>query len=165
MIDRTPSETFGRAYAAALGTGPSRSTLNAQRAALQGLVARYDQERRAALFRRVAPWAVGGSALAVAAAFALWVRLAPHAVQATLAGRTVAESAELAAREAQELSFSDGSDIVLAPSTRAVLTRATSDRAELRLNEGHLSASIRKKTGITWTIGAGPYSVQVVGTK
>lgn len=165
MSDRTPSESFGRAYAAALGTGPSRSTLNAQRATLDGLVARYEQERRADVARRAAPWALAGTALAMAAAVALWVRLAPHAVQATLNGRNVAELAELAAPESQELSFSDGSAVVLAPAARAVLTHVTSDRAELRLNEGHLSASIRKKTGITWTIGAGPYSVQVVGTR
>ena len=165
MSDRTPSETFGRAYAAALGTGPSRSTLNAQRATLDGLVARYEHERRADLARRAAPWALGASAMAMAAAVALWMRFAPHAVQATLNGRSVAESAELAAPESQELSFSDGSAVVLAPAARAVLTHVASDRAELRLNEGHLSASIRKKTGITWTIGAGPYSVQVVGTR
>lgn len=165
MTDPNPSESFGRAFAAALGTGPSRSTLNAQRAALEGLVARYDQERRAASVRKAAPWAATGTALCLAAGVALWARFAPHAVQASFEGRPVLPSAELAARDTQELSFSDGSAVVLSPATRAVITHVASDRAELRLKEGHLSASIRKKTGITWTIGAGPYSVRVVGTE
>lgn len=165
MTDPTPSESFGRAFAAALGTGPSRSTLNAQRAALEGLVLRYEQERRAARVRKAAPWAAVGGALCVAAGVALWARSTPHTVQARFEGRPVATSAELAAHDTQELSFSDGSAVVLAPATRAVLTHVASDRAELRLKEGHLAASIRKKTGITWTIGAGPYSVRVVGTQ
>ncbi|MGC4091614.1 MAG: FecR family protein [Polyangiaceae bacterium] len=165
MSERTASgESFGQAFAAAIGTGPSRNTLNVQRAELFKLTQRFEQEQRRERVRRALPWAVAGSGLAAAAALALFVGFARHDVQATFAGRPVAEASELSAQGSQELSFSDGSQVVLAPATRAVVSRMASDRAELRLNEGHLSASIQKKTGITWTIGAGPYSVRVVGT-
>jgi hypothetical protein len=159
------SESFGRALAAALGTGPSRNTLNAQRAELHELALRYERERKRERVRRIAPFAAGATVVAMAAAVVLWTRFTPHAVEAKFAGRPVAVAAELNAQAGEQLSFSDGSEVVLSPATRAVVTRVESDRADLRLNEGHISASIRKKTGITWTIGAGPYSVRVVGTR
>ncbi|MFZ5890236.1 MAG: FecR domain-containing protein [Myxococcota bacterium] len=158
-------ESFGQAFADALGTGPSRNTLNAQRAAIFELTQRFEEERRAQRLRRVLPWAVAGTTLAAAAGVVLTLGLHRGPVEATFAGRRVGEATELSAVALQELSFSDGSQVMLAPATRAVVTRVARDRADLRLNEGHISASIQKKTGITWTIGAGPYSVRVVGTR
>jgi TolA-binding protein len=37
--------------------------------------------------------------------------------------------------------------------------------ADLTLDDGHILASIRRHTGITWTFVAGPYRIRVVGTR
>jgi hypothetical protein len=37
--------------------------------------------------------------------------------------------------------------------------------ADLTLDDGHILASIRRHTGVTWTFVAGPYRIRVVGTR
>ncbi len=164
------SARFGAAVGAALGAGPGRGTLNSQRLEVLALA---DQLRSGHLRRgRHAAWLPwSATAIAAAAALVLWLSFgrssAPAPLVATLRGGELSQRAELptSATESQALQFSDGSEVVFAPEARASLRGVSHERADLRLNQGRLDASIRKGTGTTWTIGVGPYSVRVVGTR
>jgi hypothetical protein len=63
------------------------------------------------------------------------------------------------------LEFTDGSRLVIEQNSRATLSALTPKHAGVRLLSGRVSASIRKQTGMTWTVTAGPYAVHVVGTR
>ncbi len=167
MNDSTvSSERFGEVVAAALGTGPSKSTLSAQRIEILALTERLSQtQARSGLWR----WGFAGAAvLAAAAAFILLIGSSARTpVRASFGGKAVADAGEVWTLGAQSrpLDFSDGSQVLLGPDTRAVVSRITRERADLRLSQGKIVASIQKKTGVTWTIGVGPYAVRVVGTR
>jgi hypothetical protein len=72
---------------------------------------------------------------------------------------------EAAAAHPESLDFSEGSQLLLEPDTRARLLELSATKAALVLEDGHILASIRKHTGVTWTIAAGPFAVRVVGTR
>jgi TolA-binding protein len=157
---------FGEVVRARLGIGPTRGTLATQRLALLANLRRPEQRPRVSMLRV----AFAIAALAGASVMLLfWARpeLLRPSLHATWAGQTIYDHAAFEARvpEAQALDFSDGSRVLLEPRTRAELGRVTSKLADLRLDSGHLRASIRKHTGVTWTISAGPYRVRVVGTQ
>ena len=81
---------------------------------------------------------------------------------ASLNGPSVVEAAT---NRPQSLEFTEGSQVLLEPDTRVSLARLSDHDANLTLDNGHLLASIRKHTGITWTFVAGPYRIRVVGTR
>jgi TolA-binding protein len=60
--------------------------------------------------------------------------------------------------------FSEGSDIVLAPSSRGRIAQTTSKGATVVLEDGHASANIVHRHSTQWQILAGPYVVGVTGT-
>jgi TolA-binding protein len=167
MSERTISSArFAEELALALGTGPSQNSLNSQRAALQGFAERLEQ--RAPKRPRLA-WSLAFATVAFVALVAGFVYQANNGntrLRASFAGEEVREERELwAQNRPQALTFSDGSELLLNADTRAQVSSITADRAELRLNEGHILASIHKSTGMTWTIAVGPYAVRVVGTR
>jgi hypothetical protein len=169
MKDATvSSRRFGEALAAALGNGPGRVSLAAQRVAILN---RADELTRQKPFLRRA-WVWSLPAVAAVVALAIFVSLRPSGraqaeLEARFAGVPVSEAKEFRAHRAgaQALDFSDGSQVMLAPESRAVVSGISAQRAELRLNQGRLVATIRKTTGVTWTIHVGPYAVRVVGTQ
>jgi hypothetical protein len=165
MIPR--AQAVGQAFARALGAGPRRGTLASQKLEIRAMAARRGR-RSAALLA----WPVA-TAFAVAAVAAVilagWPRelLNAPALRAELDGRPVGDHASLTtdAAAVKKLEFSDGSKIVLQRSTAAELAALSDDRAQLTLTRGRISASIEKKSGVTWTVAAGPYAVRVVGTR
>ncbi len=62
------------------------------------------------------------------------------------------------------VSFSDGSTMVLMPSTRARVTSTTARGAQLLLESGRVECDIRHLPGAAWAVSAGPYSIDVIGT-
>jgi len=159
----TRHSNLGEALAAALETGPSRGVLNVQRQQVLATLARPARSRR--LY-----WA-GGLAVAAAAAAALLVqrRVGGRSVdelRGAWLGKTVSENARVVAppERAETLSFSDGSLLQLGAHSEVVLSALAPELAHLELGRGHVDATIRKGTGRAWTLGAGPYSVHVVGT-
>jgi hypothetical protein len=64
-----------------------------------------------------------------------------------------------------EIGFSDGSRVELEPRSHVRVVGLARNDAKLTLESGHINAHIKKATGITWTVAAGPYGVRVVGTK
>ncbi len=159
----TQRRNLGEALAAALETGPSRSALVAQRKqVLAALAAPKSSPTRY--------WAYG-AAVAVAASVAVlaprWLGSAGTTeLRGAWQGKDLTESARVVApsERAESLSFSDGSRLELGARAEIALSKLAPERAHLELERGHVDATIRKGTGRTWTLGAGPYSVRVVGT-
>lgn len=159
----TQRRKLGDALAAALEAGPSRSTLAAQRVQVLAGLTNPAQTARPFLV-------LGGCAALVAAAAVLALRLAPPSslpgLHGAWQGRSLTESSKVIApaERGETLSFSDGSRVELGPRAEIALSKLAPEQAHLELARGHVDASIRKGTGRTWTLAAGPYSVRVVGT-
>ncbi|HEX6278006.1 MAG TPA: FecR family protein, partial [Polyangiaceae bacterium] len=117
-----------------------------------------------------------GLAFALAAAFAVAIggglfayrqTAEPEVLRASWNGRDVRENAELSvpAATTKPLEFSDGSRVVFEESSHAKLSRLGPTRAALRLERGRFVASIVHHPKMTWGVEAGPYRVEVVGTR
>jgi ferric-dicitrate binding protein FerR (iron transport regulator) len=158
---------FGRELGRALGNGPPAASLGVQRANL--LAAAHRLGRRKSRPRWDLALALA-AALALAVGGAFWARersVEPAILSARWNGQEVLEDAELAAPKAttKPLEFSDGSRVVFDPSSHAKLSRLGAKRAAWRLDEGRFVASIVHNPERTWGVDAGPYRVEVVGTK
>jgi tetratricopeptide (TPR) repeat protein len=158
---------FGRALGRALGDGPPPASLGVQRANLIAAAHRMGRKRSRPTV---------SLAFALAAAFALAIggglfayrRTAePEVLRASWNGRDVRENAELSvpAATTKPLEFSDGSRVVFEESSHAKLSQLGPKRAALRLDRGRFVASIVHHPHMTWGVEAGPYRVEVVGTK
>lgn len=141
----------------------------------RGQTARHARMRAAVLERTVeAParpraWAWSVAAGAVAAAVLLmWIAVRPGPLTYQLQGGSDASLAQafVAAGDDQPLTveFSDGSAVTLQPRTRVRVGALRDDGADLVLESGSLQASIEPRPGGSWTVAAGPYLVNVVGT-
>jgi hypothetical protein len=160
----TERGNLGEALSAALETGPSRSTLSAQREQVLAALAEPAPSPRTR-------WALAACAAAVAVAAAV---VAPRwfasrslgELQGAWQGRALSESSRVVApaERGETLSFSDGSRVELGARAEIALSRLAAEQAHLDLASGHVDATIRKGTGRTWTLAAGPYSVRVIGT-
>ncbi len=81
------------------------------------------------------------------------------------AGQTLADQAWIAATDdVAQISFSDQSSIALQAGARARVVALDERGLRMILESGHLDATITPNTGYRWTIQAGPYQVQVLGT-
>jgi phage baseplate assembly protein gpV len=161
----TSSEEVGRELATALGDGPGRSTLAAQRVLVMEMAQRSFRPRP-----RPTAWTYALAAGVVLAAVALGVTVfstQARPLAASFRGVPIATNAPVTATEkaSDALDFSDGSQVVLDKSARATLSELSPKHAALRLEKGRVSASIRKHPGMSWTVMAGPYAVTVVGTR
>lgn len=157
----TPQRTLGEALSAALENGPSRGALAAQRSAV---LATMEEPAPS-----VKPWMLATGAVVVLAAALLqtsWLSSATRELRGEWQGKSLPERAHVVAppERGETLSFSDGSRLELGARAEIALSELARDRAHLELARGHVDASIRKGTGRTWTLGAGPYAVRVVGT-
>ncbi len=155
---------LGRLLGSALGAGPGRATLAAQRVAIldaaEGLrTHRHRFDPRA--FALLVPVLLAAVAL-------LFVMLRSPAELSARYGDRPLEQSELAVAEGSgdhAVAFSDGSRLQLEPAARVELTEVSTERARLTLRGGTLHARIQKHTGRTWSVHAGPYEVRVVGTQ
>ena len=159
---------LGNRLASDLGEGPSAATRMKQRERLiqsveLGLAEPQRGSKRRALGTAFA-FAVAAIVLVVCGIRWSHTRRAIHATWngASVYGPSVLEAAT---NRPQSLEFSEGSEVLLEPDTRVSLASVSDHNADLTLDDGHILASIRKHTGITWTFVAGPYRVQVVGTR
>lgn len=114
-------------------------------------------------------WAWSLAAGAVAAAVLLaWIALRPQALTFQVEGAADGNLAQafVAAGDDQPLTlaFSDGSAMTLEPRTRVRVGALRDDGADLVLESGTLEASIEPRAGGSWSVAAGPYRVDVVGT-
>jgi hypothetical protein len=159
---------LGEKLANALGDGPSAATRTRQRERLIHSVGRGRGELQLGSKRRtlgtLLTFAAAAIALGIFGVRWLNTQRTMHATwnDASVYGPAVFEAA---ANHPQSLDFSEGSQVLLEPDTRASLARLSNRNADLTLDDGHILASIRKHTGIDWTFAAGPYRIRVVGTR
>jgi hypothetical protein len=160
----TSSEEVGDRFAEALGDGPSRSTLAAQRVLVIEMAERRFRPRPTPNAR--AYWLAAALVVSVAVVFGVRA-VRSERFEARFRGAVVAVDSPLVSAEAvpNALEFTDGSRLVIEQSSRATLSALTPKHTGFKLLSGRVSASIRKHTGMTWTVTAGPYEVNVVGTR
>ena len=157
------SEEVGDRFAAALGEGPSRATLAAQRVQVMEMAQRSFRRRARPNLRTLS---LAFAALAGVATAVVLLSTREREFEARFQGAGVVADAPLVADGlGSTLDFSDGSQVVLEPRARATLSELGPSRAGLRVHGGTISASIQKHAGRSWTISAGPYAVHVVGTR
>lgn len=158
----TRPRSLGEALSAALDTGPSRSSLTAQRAQVLAALEKPAPSRR--------PYLVAAACTLLLTAVALltprWLGSEAEALQGAWQGKPLAEHARVVAPPGggETLSFSDGSRVELGARAEIALSKLAPEQARLELTRGHVDAVIRKDTGRTWTVAAGPYAVRVIGT-
>jgi hypothetical protein len=68
-------------------------------------------------------------------------------------------------REGTSLRFSEGSRVALDPWARARVVRSTTKGVELELETGRAQIDVVPRPGNIWLVRAGPFSVQVTGTR
>jgi hypothetical protein len=129
--------------------------------ALAARIARPVPRRRARLF--------GASAgvAAVATAILLWPRPASLRFRLGAEGAEGAPGGTIEARADSELplQFSDGSSVTFQPGSSGRVQRLTGAGAEVVLEGGRLEARVIHAAGTRWTVQAGPFRVQVTGTR
>ena len=122
--------------------------------------------RRAARRKRIAMWGAA-SALTLAAAAAVVLLLLPAATAGPLVlegGHALPDT--LGTREGPSVfDLSDGSQIVLAPATEAVLVANTDTQIRARLERGSATFDVEPGGPRRWIIDAGEARVEVLGTR
>jgi transmembrane sensor len=113
-------------------------------------------------------WALAAGAVA-AAVLLVWIVVRPGALTYQVEGASDGgglSQAFVAAGDDEPLTlaFSDGSALQLRPRTRVRVGALRDDGADLVLESGTVEASIEPRTAGSWSIAAGPYRVDVVGT-
>ncbi len=86
--------------------------------------------------------------------------------EATTARGAVAEGDWLSssAEHSLDVTFANRGRMKLAALSRARLSRLSPERVELALEDGVIDVDVKPKSGTAWSIAAGPYRVEVLGT-
>jgi len=117
---------------------------------------------------RVRAWAAG-FALAGAGAAAAFVmsRPADPAMTFAVVNGSVSDGGYVRSKASggTELQFSDGSTLALDPGTSTRVTDIDAHGSRVLLESGRAHVRVTHRPAAKWTIDAGPYSVQVVGTE
>jgi transmembrane sensor len=156
----TPLERLGRAVASDLDEAGRRLdaiALARSRLTAPKVPARDDGRKRFIV--------AGVLALAVLTAMtALFVRRASPLAFTVGDGREVVPWLSATA-DPVPVVFSDGTRIVLAPFSSARVLSTDAHGAELVLEAGRTTATVKHRPGTAWRLHAGPYEVKVTGTK
>jgi transmembrane sensor len=133
----------------------------------EGLLARFEDSPAVAAGPRWWAWSLAAGAVA-AAVLLVWVALRPGPLTFQVepsAGSNQAQAFIAAGdEEPLALTFSDGSAVELRPRARVRVGALRGDGADLVLESGTLAVSIEPQASGSWSIAAGPYRVDVVGT-
>jgi TolA-binding protein len=137
------------------------ASLQAARAGRRSGLAGRDRSGRLAL-------GGGVSALAVAAAVALWVRATAPLEFAIGPERSTGQVGAWIASppgEATPITFSDGSRIDLRADARARVVEVSDRGARVLLERGSAGVTVVHRDSTRWSIASGPFEVHVVGTR
>ncbi len=121
--------------------------------------------------RRAAPAVAAGLGLAAAAALVARLAARPDvpaapALTARVGAAPVVVGQWLAAADAPlALRFSDGSEVTLSPGAHARVVALDAQGARVLVERGRAEASVRHAARTRWVLSAGPYAVQVTGTR
>ena len=117
---------------------------------------------------RVGAWAFGFGVVAVGAAAAvLMFQRGDAMLTFAVVNGTVSDGGYVRAKAegGTELRFSDGSSLALDPGTSTRVTDIDTHGSRVLLESGGAHVRVTHRPAAKWTIDAGPYSVQVVGTE
>ncbi len=117
---------------------------------------------------RVGAWAFGfGLVAAGAAAAVLMFQRGDAMLTFAVVNGTVSDGGYVRAKAegGTELRFSDGSSLALDPGTSTRVTDIDTHGSRVLLESGGAHVRVTHRPAAKWTIDAGPYSVQVVGTE
>lgn len=120
-------------------------------------------------FRRaLLPWALAGSVAATTAGVWLWAHVRPLSFEVgeTSSGQ-LGQQIEALDGKSVPLNFSDGSSLLLHPGAKMRVLSLGSRETRVLVEEGALDVRVahRPLRKIRWDFEAGPYRVQVTGTK
>lgn len=112
-------------------------------------------------------WILAATLLPALAAIAFWLHdSAPKALDFNVtAGQWDAGQLSAPASSAAEMSFSDGTAFHLSPGTSGILGEVDAHGAQFRLKQGHMDLSVTRRSGARWAVDAGPFKINVIGTK
>jgi TolA-binding protein len=109
---------------------------------------------------------VGAGLGAVAAALILWPHAEPLRFTVGDPGAAGVVGTWVAAGEVRAaMAFSDGTSIVLEPGARARVASVGEHGAHVVLERGRISANVVPRRGNAWFTIAGPFEIQVTGTR
>jgi transmembrane sensor len=111
-------------------------------------------------------WAIG-TLVAGACAFAVFALPGNEALEFEVDGVELASSDSriVSDDEARTLSFSDSTNIELAPGSSMFVDDLRSNGANVVLERGEVSLSVHHEHDTSWQVSAGPYAVHVTGTE
>jgi transmembrane sensor len=111
-------------------------------------------------------WALAAAAALCALGFG-WHRLAGNALTFAVGGTTRAFGSTLVAEaeRAEPVQFSDGSTFELEPGAHLRVESATATGSRLSLIDGKTVAHVVHRPKSSWALTAGPFEVQVTGTR
>jgi hypothetical protein len=142
-----------------LGRTVARAQSDALDVLVQSATTRWRQRRRRLVLR------LGAGGLALAAAVMLVVAVRAHPpITATLQGRPLETARWITVEAPTELTFSDGTTLLIDPSSRVRVSALDGRGAVVELERGRLVASVRHAEDTRWTFRVGPYDVLVTGT-
>ncbi len=110
-------------------------------------------------------WGLAATAAAAVLLAALWPRTPDAPLQLRANGVAAVAGHWLAAEQAQALAFSDGSSVRSQAGTRVRVSALRSKGADVELTEGRVHVHVVPQEGNDWHVHAGPYDVQVLGTR
>jgi len=115
---------------------------------------------------RFGVWSLGLVAAGATAAVVLFNRVDSSLTFSVVNG-TVSDGGYVRAKAegGTELQFSDGSSLALDPGTSTRVTDIDAHGSRVLLESGRAHVRVTHRPAAKWTIDAGPYSVQVVGTE
>ncbi|HXU03858.1 MAG TPA: FecR family protein [Polyangia bacterium] len=115
---------------------------------------------------RFGVWSLGLVAAGATAAVLLYQRVDSTLTFAVVNG-TVSDGGYVRAKAegGTELQFSDGSSLALDPGTSTRVTDIDAHGSRVLLESGRAHVRVTHRPAAKWTVDAGPYSVQVVGTE
>jgi hypothetical protein len=164
----SPSEAFVELVRAHRG----RLSIHQRVQGARSLVAALAWDRAPRRFGvRVSSWSLAGLALAIgvlASGVATWAtqRRATDPLSYTVDGGRVERNGFIAGdlTTRPRLHFSDGSELLLAPGSKASLASVDSRGARVALTEGSAHVDIVHSTRARWMFDAGPFLISVTGT-
>jgi ferric-dicitrate binding protein FerR (iron transport regulator) len=117
---------------------------------------------------RLSAWAFGfGVVAAGATAAVMMMHRSDASLTFAVVNGTVSDGGYVRAKPSggTELRFSDGSSLALDPGTSTRVTDIDTHGSRVLLESGRAHVRVTHRPAAKWTIDAGPYSVQVVGTE
>jgi TolA-binding protein len=118
--------------------------------------------------RRLLPWAVAASLATATTGLWLWARARPLSFEVgeTASGQ-LGQRIEALEGKAVPLNFSDGSSLLLHPGAKMRVLSLGSSATRVLVEDGALDVRVahRSLRKVRWDLEAGPFHVQVTGTK